>query len=342
MCICICHIAYTSFVSCPDVSLASLGHRYSPRLPEFLLQHAHYEPRLEPGGHRRAPGLERWGRSSSVPERSERFAFDLGEPGIHPPGQLTGSYASRDYPLVASDCAQRPSHGGSYLLRQRAPLSRLGRQFSISSDYVADSSLYEPSYNYPSFHGISDSLRATIGVNSDLHRPRHEYIHSDYRTLQTRPPSRDREAGLYPERRKKTVRFDSVSDEFNESGNESWENGWMTIQDLRAGRWGPGHGHTPVWPDQRQTVTGIPGISSHRAHGIIWDRQESQDSTARQGLIVTTIATIRHNYCAHPAKASNNFSSSFSLLNFFTASISPNLTQIWLKPVFFNHFRHPI
>jgi len=270
------------------VSLASLGHRYSPRLPEFLLQHAHYEPRLEPGGHRRAPGLERWGRSSSVPERSERFAYDLGEPGIHLGGQLTGSYCSRDYPLVASDCAQRPSHGGSYLLRQRAPLSHLGRQFSISSDYVADSSLYEPSYNYPSFHGISDSLRATIGVNSDLHRPGHQYIHSDYRTLQTRPPNRDREAVLYPERRKKTVRFDSVSDEFNESGNESWENGWMTIQDLRAGRWGPGHGHQPIWPDQRQPVTGIPGISSHRSHGIIWDRQESQDSTARDSGIDTS------------------------------------------------------
>jgi hypothetical protein len=261
------------------VSLASLGHRYSPRLPEFLLQHAHYEPRLEPGGHRRAPGLERWGRSSSVPERSERFAYDLGESGIHSGGQLTGSFPSRDYPLVASDWAQRPSQGGSYLLRQRDPLSRLGRQFSISSDYVADASLYEPSYNYPSFHGISDSLRATIGVNSDHHRPRHQYIHTDYHTLQARPPTR--EGALYPERRKKTVRFDSVSDEFNESSNESWENGWMTIQDLRAGRWGPGHGHQP-WSEQRQ-----PAIPSHRAHSIIWDRQESQDSTARQGLIAT-------------------------------------------------------
>jgi len=265
------------------VSLASLGHRFSPRLPEFLLQNAHYEPRLEPGGHRRAPGLERWGRSSSVPERSERFAYDLGEPGIHSGGQLTRSYLSRDYPLAASECEQRHNHGGSYLLRQRAPLSRLGRQFSISSDYVADSSLYEPSYNYPSFHGISDSLRATIGVSSDHHRPRHQYGHDSYRTL---PRPQTREAALYPERRKKTVRFDSVSDEFNESGNESWENGWMTIQDLRAGRWGPGHGHQPLWPDQRlQPVSSIP---SHRAHGIIWDRQESQDSTARDSGIDTS------------------------------------------------------
>ena len=254
------------------MSLASLGHRFSPRLPEFLLQHAHYEPRLEPGGHRRAPRLERWGRSSSVPERSERFAYDLGEPGIHQGGELTHG---GDHPQ------HRYNHGGSYLLRQRAPLSRLGRQFSISSDYVADSSLYEPSYNYPSFHGISDSLRATIGVGGEHPRARHQYIHQDYRTLQARPPTR--EAALFPERRKKTVRFDSVSDEFNESGNESWENGWMTIQDLRAGRWGGGHGHhghQPGWVEQRQPV-----IPAHRVHGIIWDRQESQDSTARQGLI---------------------------------------------------------
>ena len=45
----------------------------------------------------------------------------------------------------------------------------LGRQYSVSSDWVggagagAGAGLLEPSYNYPSFHGISDSLRATIG-----------------------------------------------------------------------------------------------------------------------------------------------------------------------------------
>ena len=35
----------------------------------------------------------------------------------------------------------------------------------MSSDWVggAGAGLLEPSYNYPSFHGISDSLRATIG-----------------------------------------------------------------------------------------------------------------------------------------------------------------------------------
>eukprot|EP00090_Calanus_glacialis_P042916 TRINITY_DN7603_c0_g1_i1.p1 TRINITY_DN7603_c0_g1~~TRINITY_DN7603_c0_g1_i1.p1 ORF type:complete len:956 (-),score=223.25 TRINITY_DN7603_c0_g1_i1:635-3502(-) len=56
----------------------------------------------------------------------------------------------------------------------------------------------------------------------------------------------------------------------------------MTIQDLRAGRWGPGHGHQP-WSEQRQ-----PAIPSHRAHSIIWDRQESQDSTARDSGIDTS------------------------------------------------------
>ena len=84
-----------------------------------------------------------WGRSHSVPERWSH-------------SQLTGDGSRQDH------------HGGSYLLRPRPPIARLGRQFSVSSDYVSAnngglSGLYEPSYNYPSFHGISDSLRATIG-----------------------------------------------------------------------------------------------------------------------------------------------------------------------------------
>ena len=71
--------------------------------------------------------------------------------------------------LFATGCRQ---HGGSYLLRQRSGPGLgggggLGRQYSVSSDWVggagAGAGLLEPSYNYPSFHGISDSLRATIG-----------------------------------------------------------------------------------------------------------------------------------------------------------------------------------
>ena len=129
------------------------------------------------------------------------------------------------------------SDEGSYLLRQRStPLSRLGRQYSISSDYVADTSLYDPSYNYPSFHGISDSLRATIGDPPTIGlgpHPRHQdrgYVDSDYLL---HPPG-----AYYPERRKKTVRFDSVNDHerwgLGEAGVDherlGLDCGWMTIQ----------------------------------------------------------------------------------------------------------------
>ena len=77
---------------------------------------------------------------------------------------------------------QRRQHGGSYLLRQRSPLSRLGRQvstmrtekmamilmkmrarisihqLSLSSDYVADPALLEPQYNFPRWNHQSFKL----------------------------------------------------------------------------------------------------------------------------------------------------------------------------------------
>ena len=114
---------------------------YGPRLDS---RHAHHHPR---------PNLERWGRSSSVPERWPP------EPEPDWTELTSGSGL-----LGASHGRSASSHnGGSYLLRQRSnPLGgRLGRQYSISSDYVADTSLYDPNYSYPSFHGISDSLRDT-------------------------------------------------------------------------------------------------------------------------------------------------------------------------------------
>ena len=172
----------------------------------------------------RPPGAQHgaWGRSRSVPERWSDC-------------QLTGGQS-------------HPHHGGSYLLRARPPLARLGRQFSVSSDYVAASTgglarLYEPSYNYPSFHGISDSLLATVGDHT--HR---QYPDSDFFSLHhdPTPPS------LYPERRKKTVRFNSVSDRELYDGPE-------------------GHGLPLGW------MTG--GLRARHCH--LWDRQESQDSTAR-------------------------------------------------------------
>ena len=180
-----------------------------------------------------------WGRSRSVPERWSDC-------------QLTGGGSH-----------QEDNHGGSYLLRPRPPIARLGRQFSVSSDYVSASKgglsgLYEPSYNYPSFHGISDSLLATVGwAGAGGQR---QYLDSDYLSLQPR----DTETNFLPERRKKTVRFNSVSDrEFYQAeaglgGLGGLDYGWMTIQDLRPG--GP------------------------RGRHALWDRQESQDSTARSDI----------------------------------------------------------
>ena len=247
------------------VSLASLGPAHLSSRPHP----AHYDQRLDTRHtrteHRRRaldhsarsdrphPTLERWGRSSSVPERWPP------EPEYHEP-ELTSGH---------------PRHGGSFLLRQRStPLSRLGRQYSVSSDYVADTSLYDPSYNYPSFHGISDSLRATIGDPPVIglghpHQFDRGYVDSDY-LLQPHGSQ------YYPERRKKTVRFDSVGDHDQwaglggagpggDSGNESVDYGWMTIQDLRSGRWPGGGGHL--------------GLAHRVPH--LWDRQESLDSQAR-------------------------------------------------------------
>ena len=177
-----------------------------------------------------------WGRSRSVPERWSDC-------------QLTGGGSHQEH------------HGGSYLLRPRPPIARLGRQFSVSSDYVSAntgglSGLYEPSYNYPSFHGISDSLLATVGEAGTGPVGHRRYLDSDYFSLQPR----DTETNIIPERRKKTVRFNSVSDrEFyqGEGGLGGLDYGWMTIQDLR------------------------PGLGGPRVRHSLWDRQESQDSTAR-------------------------------------------------------------
>ena len=166
---------------------------------------------------------------------------------------------------------QRRQHGGSYLLRQvsyscsrstplsqRSPLSRLGRQFSLSSDYVAAPSLLEPAYNYPSFGGISDSLLATIG--SVTREGRRQHGPEDYFSLGPRHQLHRQEHLGWPGHRKKTVRFDSISDEYNESGNESWESGWMGVGDLRAGR--------------------LPPHPAFRGLGrpLLWDRQVRQGS----------------------------------------------------------------
>ena len=178
-----------------------------------------------------------WGRSRSVPERWSDC-------------QLTGGGRAGQ---------EGQDHlGGSYLLRARPPLARLGRQFSVSSDYVSAnngglSGLYEPSYNYPSFHGISDSLLATVGEAGAVGPLGHrQYLDSDYFSLH---PA-NTQTNIPPERRKKTVRFNSVSDrEFYQGEGGLDYHGWMTIQDLRPG--GP------------------------RVRHSFWDRQESQDSTAR-------------------------------------------------------------
>ena len=154
-------------------------------------------------------------------------------------------------------------------------ISRLGRQYSISSDYVGSGgasvhSLYDPSYNFPSFHGISDSLRATIGDPPvvGLAAPgQHDrdYLDSDYLLHPGPGLYYDPREGGRSRQNKKTVRFDSVTDPdtWVDSGNESLDFGWMTIQDLRNGsgsRWTPG--------------------LAHRAPHL-WDRQESLDSQAR-------------------------------------------------------------
>ena len=165
-----------------------------------------------------------WGRSRSVPERWSDC-------------QLTGGGSHQEH------------HGGSYLLRPRPPIARLGRQFSVSSDYV--SGLYEPSYNYPSFHGISDSLLATVGEAGTGPVGHRRYLDSDYFSLQ---PA-NTETNILPERRKKTVRFNSVSDREFYQGEAGLDYGWMTMQDLRPG--------------------------AARVRHSFWDRQESQDSTAR-------------------------------------------------------------
>ena len=146
---------------------------------------------------------------------------------------------------------------------------------------MADTSLYDPSYSYPSFHGISDSLRATIGdppvVGVSLGPgAERDYADSDYLL---HPPGPG--PGYYgPERRKKTVRFDSGWGGPGDSGTESCGAegpgagyGWMTIQDLRTGppgqsRWsGPGG------------LMMHPGLAHRAPH--LWDRQESLDSQAR-------------------------------------------------------------
>lgn len=106
------------------------------------------------------------------------------------------------------------------------------------------------------------------------------YRHSRELQLRSRDPS------LLRERRKKTVRFDSgnLSDEIYESEADLSE-GWLTLHDqgLRRIKRHP-------WP-----VGTFPGRSIPHAPGSIhpnhphWDRQESQDSTAR--FVYKTITT---------------------------------------------------
>ncbi|XP_023346790.1 regulating synaptic membrane exocytosis protein 1 [Eurytemora carolleeae] len=105
------------------------------------------------------------------------------------------------------------------------------------------------------------------------------YRHSRELQLRSRDPS------LLRERRKKTVRFDSgnLSDEIYESEADLSE-GWLTLHDqgLRRIKRHP-------W-----TVGTFPGRSIPHAPGSIhpnhphWDRQESQDSTARDSGIDTS------------------------------------------------------
>ena len=127
------------------------------------------------------------------------------------------------------------------------------------------------SYDYPGYHGISDSLRATVGGPPDLlGRPRH----TDFHPLQPRLPDLHRGGPHLQDHRgrKKTVRFDSVREPLD--WEPGWEPGWMTIQvrqdrmpswrtDLRgAGSAGRGAGGRPVGrPPLRPAVgqTGEPG-----------------------------------------------------------------------------------
>jgi len=274
------------------VILASLGGcpgppRHTPH--RLFSQPGHYEQRLDPVGHRRGPALHAWGRSSSVPERSTPYRDPFTD------DQLTDHFGRDEH-------VQRRQHGGSYPLRQRSPLSRLGRQLSLSSDYVADPALLEPSYNFPSFSGISDSLLATIGsVTREGRRPPGP---GDYFSLGPRRHRRHQQhqlPSIHPEnRRKKTVRFDSISDEWNESGNESWESGWMTVADIRSGRLAPhpafrGLGHL-----------GPPG---HR-QAFHWDRQES--GTRDSGIDTSSCFTsseesARDRDCHNPRKVGGNW-----------------------------------
>jgi hypothetical protein len=219
--------------------------------------------------------------------------------------------------LGRDEHVQRRQHGGSYLLRQRSPLSRLGRQLSLSSDYVADPALLEPQYNFPSFSGISDSLLATIGsVTREGRRPPGP---GDYFSLGPRRHRRHEQhhqlPSILPEnRRKKTVRFDSISDEWNESGNESWESGWMTVADIRSGRLAAHPAfRDPAFRDPAFRDPAFRGSLHHPAahrQGFHWDRQES--GTRDSGIDTSSCFTsseesARDRDCQNPRKAGGNW-----------------------------------
>lgn len=143
------------------------------------------------------------------------------------------------------------------------------------------------SYDYPGYHGISDSLRATVGGPPDLlGRPRH----TDFHPLQPRLPDLHRGGPHLQDHRgrKKTVRFDSVREPLD--WEPGWEPGWMTIQ-VRQDRM-PSWLLISVVQDLRGEVRAGGRWGGHHS-GLLWDRQESQDSTARQPHRPTQYSTVQ-------------------------------------------------
>ena len=214
-----------------------------------------------PPGHRHAPSLGQWGRSNSVPERY----YSPYDPAVGD-GDDVISTDERNFGLPASS-----AYGSTSTSSLRPRLRpRLGRQLSVSSDYVASAPDDYPdyrSYAYPPYSHYGQDVGRTPGHY--LHDTRTQavdrtghYQDRDITSLRhylSNNSTAAEDARHFTERRKKTVRFDS--DDFNESGSDSLcGDGWMTIEDVRSGRWAR------------------------------WDtlRQESQDSTTRDSGIETS------------------------------------------------------
>lgn len=250
------------------------------------------------------PLLAAWGRSSSVPDRYS------GEPS---PELLPD-------PRIGTELTGHRRFGSSYLLRPRTP--NLLRHYSVSTDCVQSelgipgssrhniqnggSLLHPPDaigrrdYLKPDWES-SGSSRAPLGATfstldtSFRNREQNDIFLSDSYPLD---PSggpfrhareiklRSRDPSLIRDRRKKTVRFDSgnISDEIYESENDL-PDGWLTLYDSQASRRAAKRG--PNW-------VGAPGRLPPHIAGSIgtlhpnWDRQESQDSTARDSGIDTS------------------------------------------------------